>query len=75
MLWSYRTESGYTGTVKAMDAEDAAEYAWKELCDGDPDFYHGGEIEVWVDGDPSTAKKFDVEVESVPHFIATEKES
>ena len=31
MLWNYRSEGGYHGTVKAVDAEHAAEEAWEEL--------------------------------------------
>lgn len=69
MLWKYEAECGRTGELLAYDAQEAAEYAWSELCMRDPDFYKGGEIEVWEIGGPKS--KFTVEVQSVPEFHAT----
>lgn len=69
--WNYEVEGGYDGVVVAHDAQMAAEEAWEELCNCDPDFYDGGEVEVWKDGEPR--QKFTVEVETVPSFHAYQK--
>lgn len=68
-VWNFKAETGYEGTVKAMDAQDAAELAWDFMCSRDPDNYQGGEVRVWQEGVPS--QKFYVEVESVPSFHAS----
>lgn len=69
-LWNYEVEGGFDGTVVAFDAKAAAEAAWEELCNSDPEFYGGGDVEVWLnDGD--VRQKFTVGVESVPLFTAS----
>lgn len=72
-VWKYETDGGMDGEISlpaGHDAEDAAEAAWEKLCRGDPDYYKGGAIYVWRDGEEK--RRFDVDVEMTPHFYARE---
>ena len=72
-VWKYEADGGTDGELSLpaySDAEAAAEAAWEKLCHDDSDYYKGGAIDVWRDGEEK--RRFEVEVEMTPQFHARE---